>query len=194
MPKRLNELENKRHDSIPMFVIDLEQSGFTNELDNSRILQALTDALNAMWARVARKGSYYITTASRRNHAQNNELVVTIHSDTDETVKSTVVLFVRTDRDSLAVSRDVTDDEVVIGRNDIPYSGRFVSFEEGLRLFTENKRFNDVTIAVFKAAHAAVIDAVGPIAIRIAPLATGIDVKYMVGDRKLSSMRYEFNQ
>lgn len=194
MPKRLNELENKRHESIPLFAIDLQQVGFTNELDNARILQALTDALNAMWHRVARKGSYYITTALRRNHSNNGELVVTIHSDLDETVKSTVILFVRPDRDSLTVSRDVTDDEVIIGKNDIPYSGRFIDLDEGMRLFTENKRFNDVTIAAFKAVHDAVSGIVGPVTIRIAPLVTGIDVKYMVGDRKLSSMRYEFNQ
>lgn len=195
MPKRLDVLNGSRHDSIPLFILDIEEAGFKNELDNARIIRTLTDKLDDVWGKVNRKGSYYISSATRPHHAYGSELVVTIHSEIDEDIKSQLILFVRPERDSLAVSRDVLGDIVTVGNNDIPYMGITVERSRAIELFAADKRFNANTFAAFQGVYdsLALINAGQNIAVCMTPTAIGLDVKYAVKGETLTQVLFKYN-
>jgi hypothetical protein len=196
MSQRFNDLNNQRYESIIDFMRYAADVGFNNELDNSRVMRALNDRLEEMWSQLNRKGSYYLTTRVQPHPVHVNELVVTIHSDIDENVKNDTILFIRPERDSIAVRRDVIEDSHHITKGDIPYSGVTVNYLEGERLFLEKGRFNEFAIAAFRSTYTAIAAcSVGePCVLKISPLVTGLDVKYMAGNKKLACIRFEYSQ
>lgn len=196
MPKRLDSLAGKRFESIVSFMRDAEEVGFTNDLDNGRVMRTLTEKIDEIWTQVSRQSSYFITTGLRHHPLHKSELVVTLHSDVNEKVTVKVYLFVRPERDSIAIARDVLDDGLLPLKSDLPYSGITLEYTAAEKLFKEQNRFNEVSLAAFTSVYIAVAAlAKGErCMLKITPLATGLDVKYIAAGTQLTSVRYEYNQ
>jgi hypothetical protein len=202
MSKRLIGMGGKKFNDMLDFMRDLQAEGFTNELDNARVMKALHEKIDEIWARVSRQGSYHITTENREHQVHGTELVVTLHSTHDASVIVTLILFVRPDRDSLAVGRDVLNDEVKLNGSDLPYSGVTVDWEKAKELFLANPRFNNASFSIFKGVYVSLSDHYDdlepgimlehPLTLRIAPMASGIDVKYQHRGQKVACVKFEY--
>lgn len=204
MSKRLNDLGNKNYDGMLDFMRDLQENGFTNELDNARVMKTISDKIEEILSRTERKGSYKIETEIRTSTAGVFELVVKVVSTHDTSIVTNMILFVRPDRDSLAVGRDVIGDEIKIGAADLPYGGVTVGWEKGKEIFQANTRFNKAMFATFAAVYNALVEhhenedpgvtTDTPLEMRISPLASGIDVKYQLAGKKVATIKFEYNK
>jgi hypothetical protein len=195
MPNRLNELHDARHNSYIDFMRAVINAGFDNELDNARVIKTLTEKVSEVWTRVERKGSYFITSMFGPHVIHGEALTVTVHSDVDEAVKVDTILFVRQDRDSLAIGRDVIGEEFMTATADIPFSGMLMDIDEARKHFQESKRFNEPTIMAFEATYKA-LSSVQPSSkclLRLTPTATGLDVKFTVDGKKLTRLLFEYS-
>lgn len=195
MPKRLDELNNTRHESYIDFMRSIEETGFTNELDNARVMRTLSEKINEVLNKVERKGSYYITAVLRPHPAHKSELVVTLHSDISPDIKVDIILFVRPERDSLAIGRDVIGEEFSPTPGDIPFNGTLVGRDEALELFAANKRFNSHAYTAFYCALGGLeLDHPSTkILMRMTPTATGLDIKFTHEGKKLVRMLFEYS-
>lgn len=196
MPKRLDELNNTRHESYIDFMRSIEEAGFDNELDNARVMRTLSEKINEVLTKVERKGSYYITSTLRAHPAHKSELVVTLHSDIDPNIKVDIVLFVRPERNSLAIGRDVISEEFAQKPGDLPFTGTIVERAEAMELFSANPRFDEHAFHAFQG----VFDGLelrhtgAKILVRMAPTSTGLDVKFTAEGKKLVRMLFEYNK
>jgi hypothetical protein len=195
MPKRLDDLNNTRHESYIDFMRAVNDAGFTNDLDNARVSKTLSEKINEVLSKVERKGSYYITSALRPHPAHKSELVVTLHSDISPDVKVDIVLFVRPERDSLAIGRDVIGEEFSQTPCDIPFGGTLVDSIQATELFLANKRFNKDAFAAFQGVlnGLSLANSGVKILIRMTPTATGLDVKFTYEGKKLARMLFEYS-
>lgn len=196
MPKRLEELNNTRHESYIDFMRAVTDAGFTNELDNARVMRTLSDKINEVLTKVGRKGSYYITSAMRPHPAHKQELVVTLHSDIDTNIKVDIVLFVRPERDSLAIGRDVIGEEFAQKPGDLPFTGTIVERAEAMELFSSNPRFDEHAFHAFQGVFDGLqlVNGGSKILVRMAPTSTGLDVKFTAEGKKLVRMLFEYNK
>lgn len=195
MPKRLNELHNTRHDSYVDFMRAVNEAGFTNELDNARVMKTLSEKINEVMDRAGRKGSYFITSLFGKHPVHGEALIVTLQSDVSEEAKVDIILFVRKDRDSLAIDRDVIGEEFKNGAGDIPFSGQLMEFEEARDHFRASKRFNEYAVIALEATYKALCatQAKGKCLLRVTPTATGMDVKFTVDGKKLTRVLFEYS-
>lgn len=195
MTKRLIDLHNTKHDSYIDFMRDVANAGFDNELDNARVIKTLSDKVTEVLGRVERKGSYFITATFGAHAVHKEALTVTIHSTVSEPVKVDIILFVRPDRDSLAIGRDVIGEEFKAAVGDIPFAGQLMDIEEARKHFQESKRFNEHAIMAFEAVYKALCEtqAKGTCLLRLTPTATGLDVKFTVDGKKLTRLLFEYS-
>lgn len=194
MAKRLDVLNNTKHDGILDFMRELQEAGFDNELDNGRVMKAINDKIDEMWGQVERQGSYCLTCLTRPHPVQLSQLVVTIHSSVSEDVKLDVILFVRPERDSIAVSRDVLGEEFNHSVADIPFTGTLMDMAEAEDYIKKSQRFNLCTLIAFRAVYQSLtaMDGNSKLLMRLTPTSTGLDVKYTVKGNKVSRMMYEY--
>jgi hypothetical protein len=196
MPKRLDGLAGKRFESIVSFMREVEEVGFTSDIDNGRVMKTLTEKIDEIWAQVDRKSGCFITTETRPHPRHETELVVTLHSDVNEEVSVKVYLFVRKERDSIAIARDVLEDDYPPVKGDVPYAGITLDYTKAERLFREKNRFSEASIAAFTAVYVAISDIARSekCTLRITPLASGLNVKYIVANKDQATVRYEYNR
>lgn len=195
MSNRLNDLHNTRHEGMLDFMRDLEVAGFDNELDNGRVMNTLSEKINEVFSKVQREGSYFITSEVKAHPAHKQQLVVTIHSTISKDVVADAILFVRPERNSIAISRDVMSEGFKAEGSDLPFSGAMLTYTEALKYITDSKRFASYMPIIFKSVHDAVASTQDSdkCMIRLTPLPSGIDVKYMIGGKKVTRLLVEYN-
>lgn len=195
MPKRLNSFNGKRYESIVTFMHDVIEAGFDNEMDNARIMQNFSGKIDELWAKVERKGSYYITTKCRSHSEHSRELEVTFQSDIDESVSSKIILFVRPERDSLAIRRDVLEETIVIGKSDIAYAGKVLSYEDAKKFFIATDRFNIESLIAFEAMFNAISAlSLEKTQVKISPIINGLHIVFISGNKNVSTVRFEYSK
>lgn len=196
MAERLKQLNQKRYEGILEFMQALKRADFTNEFDNARVLKVLTEKVDEAWSLVNRKGRIYITSETKQSNLHGTDLVVIVHSTENMAVQLPTILFVRPDRQSLAIYTNVLSEQIKMGQNDIPVGGVDVNWEEAQKIFRENPRFDEQAFLIFKAVYESIQKPNENIAcvIHMTPQPSHLSVNYRLGGNKVIDMRFGYNK
>lgn len=192
---RLRALDGQRYVGMMALMYAIQQAGFTDEFDNSRVMRMLWTKMGELQQAVGRIDSEICFTTNAVQHPLHGiVLKIVLQSSIVENVNASMDLFIR--NDGIAVSSDVLTEEVkpVADRTEVLASG--VYWFEAEKQFKACKHFDKVALKAFRALYRALAPRGDGVALRlqITPLQLGWRVEYRLHGTKILVTQFDFNK